>query len=183
MGLTMLLLGAGCSKPPGEAESADSRGVQPDDRIEQVGQYVKQTADRAKQTADQSKQTDDHAKQIADRAKQADDHSKQTADRVRRIEAMSTEYCGRFSEVPTITASQAAAGLGDGSMVLVDVRSAPERDVSMIAGAISSQQYEADPSAYGDRTIVLYCTIGYRSGKYARKLLAEEQIQAVHIMQ
>ncbi|OUR99850.1 hypothetical protein A9Q84_02140 [Halobacteriovorax marinus] len=54
--------------------------------------------------------------------------------------------------------------------VLVDVRSAPERRVSMLPNAISKSEFEENPSKYQNKTIVTYCTIGYRSSKYAIKL-------------
>ena len=39
-------------------------------------------------------------------------------------------------------------------------------------GAITQSEFEAlDPSAYAGKTLVPYCTIGYRSGEYARKLM------------
>lgn len=56
------------------------------------------------------------------------------------------------------------------SIILVDCREDRERAVSLIDGAISKAEFEADPSRYGDRVIVAYCTIGYRSGVYAASL-------------
>ena len=58
------------------------------------------------------------------------------------------------------------------NVVLVDVRPLKERKVSIIPGAISSEEFEANLEQYRDSEakIVVYCTIGYRSGKYAREL-------------
>ena len=63
------------------------------------------------------------------------------------------------------------------NMILVDVRSKNERDVSMIPGAITSDEFENliknNPNMDKSRLIVPYCTIGYRSGKYGSYLLKE----------
>jgi len=68
--------------------------------------------------------------------------------------------------------------------LLVDVRTQPERNVSMISGAITLEEFkrnvlpdllDASPSQLVNRpsTLVLYCTIGYRSGMEGRKLQNE----------
>lgn len=74
-------------------------------------------------------------------------------------------------------------------VILVDVRSKPERDVSIISGAVSLDYFKANilPSLEAkfednidvDRVdnfplpdmVVTYCTIGFRSGLEARKLM------------
>jgi rhodanese-related sulfurtransferase len=63
----------------------------------------------------------------------------------------------------------------DEQLIIVDVRTNPERQVSMIPGAISLKTFETevvDTLPTGDQlpTIVIYCTIGYRSGMEARRL-------------
>ena len=66
-------------------------------------------------------------------------------------------------------------------ILLVDVRSPPERKVSMIAGAISLHEFNTNvlPNLMDTscdklpQSIVMYCTIGYRSGLEGRKLLNE----------
>lgn len=74
-------------------------------------------------------------------------------------------------------------------VILVDVRSKPERDVSIISGAVSLDDFKAkilpsleakfednvdvdrlDNSPHPDM-VVTYCTIGFRSGLEARKLM------------
>jgi rhodanese-related sulfurtransferase len=74
------------------------------------------------------------------------------------------------------------------NVLLVDVRTKSERDVSMISGAVSLDEFKANvlPSLEsklaavdddGDSAlpdmIVTYCTIGFRSGVEARKLVHE----------
>ncbi len=54
--------------------------------------------------------------------------------------------------------------------IIVDVRSAEERNVSIIAGAIDQDYFENNHHAYQNNKIIVYCTIGYRSGYYAQEL-------------
>ena len=54
--------------------------------------------------------------------------------------------------------------------VLVDVRSKEEVDVSIIPGAILKEDFEAHRDEHRQQLIIPYCTVGGRSGLYARKL-------------
>lgn len=66
---------------------------------------------------------------------------------------------------------------GVDQFVFVDVRPPAERDVSMIPGAVTAEEFarQQGPAAIdahaeeGNRTIVAYCTAGYRSGVFARE--------------
>ncbi|MEM9314066.1 MAG: rhodanese-like domain-containing protein [Pseudomonadota bacterium] len=86
---------------------------------------------------------------------------------------------GWFAEpIPTLSAAEISEAQASGSktrgdkpLLLVDVRSEREIAVSMIPGAISKAQYERAPERYADYRIVPYCTLGYRSGRYTRRLL------------
>ena len=51
----------------------------------------------------------------------------------------------------------------DESLVLLDIRSAEETDVSTIPGSISKAEFDADPSKYADKEVVCFCTVGYIS--------------------
>ena len=60
------------------------------------------------------------------------------------------------------------------SLILIDVRTQPERAVSCIPSAISLEQYESGIKSGTislDADVVTYCTVGYRSGIEARGLL------------
>jgi len=59
------------------------------------------------------------------------------------------------------------------SFVLVDVRAPAETFVSMIPGAITRGQFEQSSPRFRDRTVIVYCTIGYRSGQYASTLIEQ----------
>jgi rhodanese-related sulfurtransferase len=56
------------------------------------------------------------------------------------------------------------------SFVVVDVRSDAEVNVSVIPGAITKSQFEKDRQQYEGRMVIPYCTVGGRSGAYAKKL-------------
>jgi rhodanese-related sulfurtransferase len=54
--------------------------------------------------------------------------------------------------------------------IVVDVRTPQERNVSIIAGAIDNAYFERNLASYQNKKIIVYCTIGYRSGYYASEL-------------
>lgn len=87
-----------------------------------------------------------------------------------RIEAMYKRYRGSFPDVPEITVAELLRIKAKQAVVLIDVREAEERAVSIIPGAITPAQFEARPDHYAGKPLVAYCTIGYRSGLYAQRL-------------
>ncbi len=60
------------------------------------------------------------------------------------------------------------------SIVLVDVRSDTETKVSLIPGAITKAQFEADRKKYEGKTVVCYCLSGGRSSKYVKQLKSKD---------
>ena len=80
-----------------------------------------------------------------------------------------------FPTVSRISTKEVAAWLSDSKRVqpvLLDVRTKPEFEVSHIHGA---QRIEPDSAAGAinlprDKPIVTYCSVGYRSGGFAKKL-------------
>lgn len=91
------------------------------------------------------------------------------------------EKAKKTYDAPTLTAP-AVAGLGD-DVLLVDVREAREIGVSRIKGSmpLSSQiaQLEFIRKAKG-KTVVVYCTVGWRSAKFAARL-DEEGVDAYNL--
>ncbi|WP_127713972.1 rhodanese-like domain-containing protein [Halobacteriovorax sp. HLS] len=53
------------------------------------------------------------------------------------------------------------------SYVLVDVRSPNELKTSTLPNSITKAEFEANIDQYKNKLVVSYCTIGYRSSKYA----------------
>lgn len=76
-------------------------------------------------------------------------------------------------ELQALQPKRNASQLPDPEFVLVDVRTPEEYGVSIIPEAITKESFERNYEAYRDHTVVAYCTIGYRSGKYAEKLIAD----------
>lgn len=79
----------------------------------------------------------------------------------------------RFRDVETITVAEVGRLLEKDSVVLVDTREPREREVSVIPGAITAEEFEAAPEQYADVVVVAYCTIGHRSSEYAERLTSE----------
>ena len=79
-----------------------------------------------------------------------------------------------FPDVPRISTSDLAARLGNAKEkpLLLDVRTKAEFDVSHLAGARRVEP-GADPKTFSlpkDKAIVTYCSVGYRSAAFAKKL-------------
>ena len=72
---------------------------------------------------------------------------------------------------PQITVSELKniVFLSPHSVTLIDVRSPKERNISQLPLAISSDTFLKNPRKYSHTKIIAYCTIGYRSGKFAEK--------------
>lgn len=91
--------------------------------------------------------------------------------RLHQILTLYEGYAREFPQVAEITVPELQQRQQQGAkVVLVDVRTPEERAVSVIPGAISQEEFEGNLHQYRDSLIVAYCTIGYRSGKYAQSL-------------
>ena len=95
------------------------------------------------------------------------------AEKLTRIQEMYAGYEEKFPGVTGITAEELRALRADGEVVLVDVRTPEEQAVSMIPGAVTQAEFEAERGKYAGAPVVTYCTIGARSGEYAAKLAAD----------
>ena len=75
---------------------------------------------------------------------------------------------------PSVTALEIQDLLNDeknaDQFVIVDVRSKAETDVSMIPGALTKSEFESTAQEHDGKTVIVYCTIGVRSGEYAASL-------------
>lgn len=119
----------------------------------------------------------------------------------KRCEDMYKMYHAKFPDVETLTSKEylttSISASADRRVLLVDVRSEPERNVSMIPGSLTLAEFEsrmkhenkdvdvnsldaananasvsvnASVEPADEPVIVTYCTIGYRSGLEARRL-------------
>jgi sodium/bile acid cotransporter 7 len=94
-------------------------------------------------------------------------------DRSSLIDSMYADYREEFPGIGEISAEELIELLGTEELVLVDVREPEERAVSVIPGSISREDFELSKDGYRDKTIVVHCTIGYRSGVYTKELASE----------
>lgn len=86
------------------------------------------------------------------------------------VDAMYEEYRKDFSGVPEMSAAELEEQLALGDVVIVDVREPEEIAVSTIPGSLTKTEFENRLSDMESRTIVVHCTIGYRSAKYVEEL-------------
>lgn len=89
------------------------------------------------------------------------------------VEKMATEYKQDYPDVAELSVPELVNRMTRENIFLVDVRTEPEQAVSMIPGAVPRSLFENEKGEHKDQTIVTYCTIGYRSGKYALELQGE----------
>lgn len=99
-------------------------------------------------------------------------HATASADGEKRaaIDSMYEGYRDAFADVAEISADALVVLQEEKTVVIVDVREPKERQVSVIPGAITKDEFKDGTALKGDSAIVVYCTIGYRSGVYVKKL-------------
>ena len=97
-----------------------------------------------------------------------------------RIEAMYREFRGAFPDAPEVTVSELLAMQKKEKVILVDTREPREREVSMIPGAVSLEQFQRDLDSYREGPVVFYCTIGQRSGLQTQKY-RQQKLQALNL--
>lgn len=76
--------------------------------------------------------------------------------------------------VPLMSGKEIVTARETRRVILIDVRNEAEQRVSMIPGAVTTDEFEDmrrnGAESLADAIIVPYCTIGYRSGHYASAL-------------
>ena len=93
-----------------------------------------------------------------------------------KMEAVYRMYAGykkEFPKVRDISAHQAMALQAQGRVVFVDTRKPDEMAVSTLPDAVSQQDFLNHHDRYAGKMAVVYCTISYRSGIFARDIAAE----------
>jgi rhodanese-related sulfurtransferase len=91
-----------------------------------------------------------------------------------RIETLYHAIEADILDVPTVAASAVlVAATSANPPIFVDVRAAAERSVSALPSTVSLAELPALHRAHPARAVVVYCTIGYRSGLAARTLIAQ----------
>ena len=87
-----------------------------------------------------------------------------------KINILYDDYKKKFPDVPDVTPKQAMDLAENKKVVFIDVREPEEQRVSMLPGAITEKEYLENTKKYEDYVKIGYCTISYRSGKFAQKL-------------
>ena len=94
-------------------------------------------------------------------------HAQGDIEKKKIVYQMYADYKRDFPEVKDITPKKAMALLRDDKVVFVDTRSPAEMRVSMLPKAVTEETFMRNPQKYSEKTVVAYCTISYRSGKFA----------------
>jgi rhodanese-related sulfurtransferase len=95
--------------------------------------------------------------------------------RLERCKRLSDFYTLLYDDVPILTSQQLLAMMKDDeNVLLVDVRTNDETQVSMLPGAMTMHEFEAGIHD-STKTVVVYCTVGYRSGFHARRWQSSER--------
>jgi sodium/bile acid cotransporter 7 len=89
---------------------------------------------------------------------------------IERVNTLYQESKAQFPETPDISAEELMKRKEAEIIILVDNRKEEEMAISMIPGAISVQEFEDNIDGYASETVVVYCTIGDRSGHYTKRL-------------
>lgn len=87
-----------------------------------------------------------------------------------KIDSMYEGYRKEFPKIEEITAEEFLRRSSKETFVLVDVRTDKEMKTSVIPGAISKSEFDAKRANLQKVPIIAYCTIGYRSGLFAKEL-------------
>jgi rhodanese-related sulfurtransferase len=97
-----------------------------------------------------------------------------------RVEKLADECHRVHPDIPGLSPGEFARRDKQEDWAIVDVRSPRERAVSIIAGAVSSEEFEAQLEEHRAKHVLAYCTAGCRSGAYA-ETLREEGLDAFNL--
>jgi rhodanese-related sulfurtransferase len=97
-----------------------------------------------------------------------------------RVNELYDKYKRSFPDTPDVSVEEVISMQERADVILVDRRERKEQEVSMLPGAITSEQFERNMEKYKDKTIVVYCTIGSRSGYYTKHLI-EKGLRAYNL--
>ena len=86
------------------------------------------------------------------------------------VYGMYADYRRSFATVREVSPEEAMRLYEKEAAVFVDTRLPAEMAVSMLPGAISEETFLQNPVPYRGRTVIVYCTISYRSGLLAKRL-------------
>jgi rhodanese-related sulfurtransferase len=97
-------------------------------------------------------------------AAESDDQKKQ------KVYELYESYRKDFPMVVDISPSAAMVLLEEERVIFIDTRDPEEMAVSIIPNAIDKDSFLKSPKRFDGKTLVAYCTIGYRSGVFAKEM-------------
>jgi len=86
------------------------------------------------------------------------------------VEQLYSTYRKDFPQIKDMQPAEVIHMLKQRKVVLIDVRTSVESKISMLPGAVTIDDYLKEEYTYRGLIPVAYCTIGYRSGKFAEKM-------------
>jgi rhodanese-related sulfurtransferase len=92
------------------------------------------------------------------------------AEKREAIEKRVAEFRADFPDVVEMGTHRAMELMKDKKVIFIDVRRPNEQKVSMLPGAVTHIAYLENPDKYKDYLKISYCTIGYRSARFAQML-------------
>ena len=99
----------------------------------------------------------------------------------KQIDELFRKRAGKLAELPTLEAKKAREMIGNPSYLFIDARKEKEQAVSMIPGAVTWEEFQhAEDAKYRGRALIVYCTVGVRSGRVV-KLLQSDGHQAFNL--
>ena len=106
-------------------------------------------------------------------ARPAVDSREDATRRVRLFELYREAQAKHLPGAPAIDVEEFQTRLASDEPVVLDVRGRRERRVSILPGAVDLDAFEQMRDSLGDRPVIVYCTIGHRSGEATQRLRAE----------
>jgi sodium/bile acid cotransporter 7 len=88
----------------------------------------------------------------------------------RVIEKLYRDYQASFPEVTDVEPITAARLAREKKVIFIDTRKPKEQRISMLPGSITAEAFLKNPEKYRGHLKIAYCTIAYRSGKFAQQL-------------
>ena len=105
---------------------------------------------------------------------------KTDSERKEIVHLMYKQYKKKIPQVKELAPSDIIVRIRNERFVFIDEREHQETSVSTLPHAITKKTYfellEQNPNAYKDATFVAYCTIGYRSGLFAKEMLEKNMV-------
>lgn len=92
------------------------------------------------------------------------------AARRQQVSELYAGYKRQLTDVAEIAPADALALWRAGDAVFIDARTDGERAVSTLPGAVTETAFLADPARFAGKKVIIYCTIGYRSGLFVQTL-------------